>query len=340
MNIIYNFKNALILLITIILFSSCENLFMEDDPANKPEENFEILWKFVDEKYSFFEYKNINWKQVYHKYRPMVGENTSEAELFDIMSDMLYELRDGHVNLFSDFDISRNWNFFTDRPQNFNYTVIERNYLKDDYKITGPLFNTILDTNIGYIYYSSFVNTISEDNIDYVLHRFSQMKGIIIDVRNNGGGNPYNAFLIASRIADTKRKVYRTYLKNGPGHEDFSEPNDVYIEPEGDIGFTKKVAILTNRSSYSATTFFAAMMKAFPNVVLIGDTTGGGGGMPAGGEMANGWSFRVSASRTFMPDGYNIEGGVPPHIQINTSPLDEANGIDSIIEKAIDELKQ
>jgi C-terminal processing protease CtpA/Prc len=47
---------------------------------------------------------------------------------------------------------------------------------------------------------------------------------------------------------------------------------------------------------------------------------------------------RYSATQSFLPDGFNIEGGIPPDIRIDMSEEDRANGVDTILERAIEEL--
>ena len=64
-----------------------------------------------------------------------------------------------------------------------------------------------------------------------------------------------------------------------------------------------------------------------------GDESGGGGGVPVSFELPNGWKFRISATRTYLPDGYNIEKGIEPDIYQTTGPAEELQGIDAIIEK-------
>jgi C-terminal processing protease CtpA/Prc len=81
------------------------------------------------------------------------------------------------------------------------------------------------------------------------------------------------------------------------------------------------------------------MMKAFPEVMIIGDTTGGGGGVPLGWELPNGWFFNYSSSVTYLPNGFIIEEGIPPDIQVDMTEEDKANGIDTILERALDEFR-
>ena len=58
----------------------------------------------------------------------------------------------------------------------------------------------ILEDNVGYIYYGSFSNDVSESGLDQILNRMAICKGLIIDVRNNGGGSLSNVEKIASRF--------------------------------------------------------------------------------------------------------------------------------------------
>lgn len=322
----------------LFILSGCEKVLMEDEPGNDPVTNFEHLWKTADEKYSFFEYKDIDWDAVYQKYRPQVSNDMTNYALFTVLKEMLNELRDGHVNLTAPFDVSR-YTFTYNAPENFNFRLLKDNYIGWDYRITGPLINTTIkvgDKNIGYIYYGSFSRTVQYADIDFAVQSMIHTDGIILDMRSNGGGSVNNIYTIGSRFADKRRFIYSSILKNGPGYDDFGDAAEVYMEPGGFFQYTKKVILLTNRGCFSATSFFTLAMKAFPHVIQVGDTTGGGLGAPAGFELPNGWGYRFSVSRTFSPGGDNWENGIPPDVVVWMDPVHEAQGIDDIMEKAID----
>ncbi len=332
-------KNFILIILIASIFASCESFLIEDDPASNPEANFEALWQEIDEGYSFFEFKNLDWDSVYNVYRPKVTSTTKTLDLYNVMSDMLFTLQDGHVNLETGFNRSRNWEWFLGYPPNFDENLIERNYWKSQEWYTGPLIHTVIDSTIGYVRYRSFGSRFSESQLDLVIARFQNAKGIIIDLRDNGGGFSDIPLLFASRFADKRRLAYSFVVKNGPDHNDFTEPVEVYIEPKGERQFTKPVIILTNRMCYSATNFFVAIMNNFAHVKTIGDWTGGGGGTPASGELPNGWIIRYSSTQTFTPDGFNIEGGIPPDIKVDMTESDRLKGKDTILERAIAELK-
>ncbi len=80
-------------------------------------------------------------------------------------------------------------------------------------------------------------------------------------------------------------------------------------------------------------------MKCLPNVVIVGDKTGGGSGMPFSSELPNGWTVRFSASPHFDRDMNQIEWGINPDVKIDMKSEDEVKGIDTIIEKARELLK-
>jgi len=323
------------LMILMAVNYSCEEAFINKDPVNTPVNNFEITWNTLNEKYAYFTYKNINWDSVYMAYRPKINDQMNDRELFKVMADMLDELHDGHVNLTSEFDHSRSWNWKHNSPENFDLSLLHNGrYLGNDYRITGPLLNTVIDS-VGYIYYSSFINDISSDNIDFLIDQFSDLKGIIIDIRNNGGGNTSNSDLLVSRFLDKTRIVQYEYFKTGPGHNDFSNLQPITLSPAGEKQYKKPVVVIINRSSYSAATDFACKMSVIPNVTLIGDTTGGGGSSPINYELPNGWSFRFSSNGSTTPGGLNLENGMPPNIHQDMTTNDKMMGIDSIVEKAI-----
>jgi hypothetical protein len=328
-------KRVFILMVVVLCFGSCRDLFLGEDPGNTPRINFEYLWKTLDEKYSFFSYKKVNWDSIYQIYSPKVSDTLNDIELFSICFDMLSELRDSHVNLTSPFNVSRYDKQFLSSPENFDNNIVQSSYLKNNYFVTGPFkHQTIASGNIGYVRYSSFMDDISAENMDFVVSRYNDKKGLIIDVRSNGGGTISNMFTLCSHFADERRHVYTSYLKKGPGHDNFFDPNEVYISPSGNK-FTKKICILTNRGCYSATSFFVLAMRNFPLVTIVGDTTGGGLGAPTGCELPNGWALRFSASKTLSPEGENFEDGIPPDIAINMKESDRQKKKDSIIEKAI-----
>jgi len=292
----------------------------------------------MDEHYCFFSYKDINWDEVYSRYSQRMSEDMDNEALFTVLGEMLAEVKDGHVNLVATHDVARYWKWFEDYPDNFD-TKIQKNYIGTDYGMAGGLKYKLLDDNIGYMYYGSFSSGIGEGNINQVLNRFSVCDGIILDIRDNGGGLMTNSDKLASHFFNEKTLVGYMQHKTGKGHNDFSDPYKIYVEPSEGIKYQKKIIILTNRSCYSAANDFVNAMRYAPNALIVGDRTGGGSGMPFSSELPNGWSVRFSASPTMDAEKNQLEFGIDPDIKIDMSDEDMEKGLDTIIEKAREIIK-
>lgn len=334
-------KILLLVLAPSVFLPSCSKLLLKADVKNTPTQCFKSMWQTINDKYAFFEYKNINWNGVYDRFAPNVSDTMSQDSLFSVLSAMLYELKDGHVNLSRGTDRSRNWAWKDDFPDNFNPLFTQRQYLKRDFQITNALRNQILEDSVGYIRYESFGQTVSDDDLDYVLKRMEKTKGLIIDVRDNGGGSMATIFKIMGRFVDKRTLVGNMRSKNGQRHNEFTNAVPLFVEPskKGKVKYMKPIVVLINRGCYSATTHFAAYMSLLPNVTLVGDRAGGGGGLPISRDLPNGWQYRFSATMQTLPDDSHIENGFDPDIPVTTGPKEELEGKDAIIEKGIEVIK-
>lgn len=325
------------LALTIVLSTALQACIREEISENTPQGNFEALWKIIDEQYCFLDYKQkeygLDWDEVYHRYKQRISPTMPTSGLFEVLGDMLNELRDGHVNLYTSKDVARYWDWFEAYPANFSDSI-QRNYLGTDYQIASGLKYKILEDNIGYVYYESFSSGIGNGNIDQMLHDMAICDGLIIDIRNNGGGLLTNASKLASRF--TNKKVLSGYImhKTGIGHNDFSTPEPIYLKPSKNIRWQKKVVVLTNRHAYSATNDFVSTMSQLSNVTLIGDRTGGGSGLPISSELPNGWSVRFSSSPHLNAQKQHIEFGIDPDIKVDMTSSDMQKGKDTLIETA------
>ena len=322
-------------LVSLVSLASCVDIEERDDTATG---NFEALWTILDEHYCFFDYKQkeygLDWNDVHTKYKARINDNMSTVQLFEVLCDMLGELRDGHVNLSSSMDYGRYWKWQENYPYNYSDSLI-RQYLGTDYKIASGLRYRVLDDNIGYIRCSSFETPIGEGNLDEALSYLLLCRGLIIDIRGNGGGDLTTAERLAARFVQEKTLVGYMQHKTGAGHNDFSEMKEIYLEPSSNVRWHKKVCVLTNRSVYSAANSFAVWMHCLPNVTLVGDHTGGGSGMPMSNSLPNGWSVRYSACPMYDQNKQQTEFGIDPDVKVNlTNDITIGSYRDDIIEAA------
>ena len=314
----------------VVLLVGCAE---QDEFESDQVGNFEALWTIMDEHYSFFDYKQVDWNEVYQRYRPRVSNEMTDRELFDICGDMLKELRDGHTNLIASHDVSRYW-IWEQWPVNYDERLINEHYLNFDYKMASGIRYQILPDNFGYMYYGSFSSEIGEGNMDLILSYLSTADGLIIDVRDNGGGYLTNVEKLVSRFIDTKTLAGYIRHKTGRGHNDLSEPYAYYFEPaRNHIHYLKPVVVLANRGSFSATNNFVSIMKSLDNVTIVGDTTGGGCGLPFTSELPNGWRVRFSSCPIMDSQGGLTEFGVAPDVRVDMDKNDFTH--DAILDTAI-----
>ena len=250
-------KKYILLFFCLISFCACVD---EDEFPDTPQGNFEALWQILDEHYCFFDYKAIDWDAIHETYKVRANDNINREQLFEVMADMLSQLRDGHVNLYTAFDNGRYWSWYEDYPTNFSDSL-QRRYLGTDYRIASGLRYKILDDNIGYVYYGSFTSPIGESNLDEVIEHLMFCQGMILDIRGNGGGTLTTAEQLAARFCFEKTLVGYIQHKTGKGHNEFSAEEPQYIEPSSNLRWQKPVILITNRGVFSAANEFTKYMK-------------------------------------------------------------------------------
>lgn len=326
-------KISYILLIALLLAACTEE--PEYSKYNTARDNVEALWNIIDKKYCFVEEKNVDWNTLHDEYLGYADTVKTDRQLFTVMADMLDHLQDGHVNLYSEFDVSRCRSWYEGYPVNYSESLLySERYLGKDYKIAGGIhYDTIAGGKVGLIHYSSFSSGVGVMNMAWVLGYFQYCDGIIIDMRNNGGGSLEYARSFASSFFSEPRQVGWWSHKTGEGHFDMSELEPMTIDTTQYklTRWTKPVVVLCNRKSYSATNFFISAMRYADNCLIIGGKTGGGGGMPLSYELPCGWMVRFSSVKMCDLEKNSIEDGINPNKEVTL----KSDKYDDIIEAAI-----
>jgi len=332
-----------------ILFFSCGKVMGPSDLENTPENNFDIFWRDFDRHYAFFEYKQINWDSLYTVYRKQVTPErwpagTEDDFLTGILPSLIMNLEDRHVSLYTHkkayYSRTNPYKWIENyKPSYFDIDIPRIYYLEKNVKYAGEkrIMYGKLNSECGYIYIGDFDgDTNWSHEIEEVLGEFRNLKSIILDVRDNFGGKLSNAMYIASRFADKKRLYAYEKWRNGPKHNDFTEPVPLYVEPSKKWRFTKPVVLLADRRTFSAAESFVLAMRTLPNVTVIGNHTTGGGGTPLYRELPNGWVYQMSISAKLTPEKDFFEGkGLSPDINVVNTSEAMNSGRDLILEKAI-----
>jgi carboxyl-terminal processing protease len=194
--------------------------------------------------------------------------------------------------------------------------------------------------NVGYLTINNFEDWKILKQFDSLFNSIVQTKGLIIDIRNNGGGNSGIGVEILRRLSNESLKpMYTKLLRyiSDPGWEVswYEEPSQT-IKPYGKLYYSKPVILLVGARTFSAAEDFAAAFKYLKRGELIGQLTGGSTGQPVSFDLPGGGSARVCAKRETYPNGKEFVGiGIEPDIVIIPTIDDLENGTDSAKSKAL-----
>ncbi len=322
--------------LTLCLLSNCKS---DDGPSNTPSSNFQVFWDIFDQNYSYFEQKGVDWDQVYQDFEPQINDELSNTALFGLFSEMSLLLKDLHVQVDAGFATARYQHPAGDTD---NSPVNVRQYLSTVETSTNQLtIGPVSGKNVLFIGVHSLsgaTNGTESQPLYDAVQQFNNYDGVIIDLRNNGGGNDGIAKSFVQRFVNGSRNFRRYRFRESSARNAFTAWTNDSLQPQNSINYTKPIIVLINRNVVSSAEGFTLMLKSLENVTLLGETTRGSTGNPGVFELPNGWSLYVSRWQVTDPDGNYIEdNGISPDLTISVTPTDRSNGRDTILEAAIAE---
>jgi len=361
-------KRYLKYLIAFILISIVGFWFYLNREKGNPVENFEAFFEVFEENYALFGVKQIDWENEYEYYSQQVTEETTDDELFNIFQEILAKLNDKHCYIyrfneiyFSGFNLpSLNYldllSFDFRVPTNdFSLKLLERQYLIDHEKslkvksFLPPIgirkvFTTgWLKDSIAYLHMTEMSNKSDEvhKSINSFLEKYQKANGFIIDIRDNIGGYSLPVKELAENFTSKKRIYAISRLRNPDSIYSFQEPDYWEIKPKtGSKYCNQPIALLVNENTQSAAELFTLMMKTIPTVKVFGNKTSGVFADTHIGKLPNGWEYRLSIRKTNdWNDKSHEDIGIDPDTLIANTKLDIENGLDNVVENAIQYLQ-
>ncbi len=321
------------LILAIVLTGCMDPLLGPEPDAGDPVHNFDVLWEEFDRHYSFFQLKGVDWDALRAEYRPRIEPEMGEDALLTVVAEMLDRLEDGHINVFTKVGVYGYTGWYAGRPPSYLRTLVEARVALSS-AAAGRLDYAHLGDGIGYVGIRSFHPGMAEA-LDRILAGLRPLDGLIVDLRDNGGGSDAEAREMAGRVVDARR-LYRTVrIRNGPEHDNFTSPIPWHVEPLGPEPYNGPLVLLTNRRTFSAAeSFVLAARTRTGAVTVVGDTTGGGSGFPMFRELPNGWLYRLPRWIAYDVEGRTFEGvGLAPDELI---VFEATSGTDLILERAIE----
>jgi hypothetical protein len=298
---------------------------------------FEHVWRDLDRHYSLFVVKRVDWDSLHDVYAPQAARATTDADLVEVIGAMLLELRDIHVGLSAGRRFICYCVRADGRPAFFDSALVRTEYVSDLQTAPRGLMqfgHAALD--VGYVRIPSFRDSGFGADLDAALRHLGGVSALIVDVRNNSGGDYRNGVDVAARFTDRERVYGSVQYRDGPRHDDFTSRESQTVSPDGARRFVGPVAVLTNRRSVSAAERFVMAMRVLPTVVVVGDSTAGGASNLLPRELPNGWTYSLSMSIWYTPDGRSYEEiGLEPDVWVRGSAEALAAGRDAVLDTAI-----
>ncbi len=301
---------------------------------------FDVFWQSFEENYPFFAAKGIDWHAVRDQYRPLVHAGTTRDELYAVLSEMVKPLHDAHVAVRDGDRVFAQVRPGTVVPSLALDTKAKAFVVTRDLKnarnlqdfANGRITYADLPGGQGYLRISGF-GGYAGDRAPYAAQvaeldraldtvfdqeRTQRLKGLIIDLRINGGGYDALGIRIAERLTDTSYLAYAKRARNDPADPTrHTRPQPVYATPAQGPRYTGPVAVLTGGSTVSAgETFTQALMDRPGRTVRIGQPTQGVFSDVMSRKLPNGMSARLPNEEFLTRSGRTFDGtGIPPHLE-------------------------
>ena len=200
------------------------------------------------------EYKGVDIDHLKDSIGATITEDLSEDELFDKLAIITRKLRDGHSSIEKE-DTLYYYEFYEGYPPGIDREILLNYYIgeavapdikwvRDEDSITKYIYGHLPQaSDIGYVRIGSWMSFITDEEIEEIFASFKNDKGLIFDVRDNGGGDPMLSTKMASYFTD--KEIYLGYeqFKTGPSESDFVN-SEIYLKPSGSSNmFLKNVMV-------------------------------------------------------------------------------------------------
>jgi len=217
------------------------------------------------------------------------------------------------------------------------------------YMIDPVIETKMIESDICYIRISNFGSEKVVEEFQKVFNSLdlATIKGIMLDVRYNPGGNSAHAYSIASFLTDQPMKADKwksfSYV---PAYRSWGRPTGwieggpSIIEPRQGKRYSGPLVILTGPGTHSAAEDFLVPLQYSGRAVLVGEKTAGSTGNPISVPLPGGGTFMVVSKRDMFPDGREFVGiGISPDVPVYPTQQDLLKGTDAVLQKGIEVIR-
>ena len=173
-----------------------------------------------------------------------------------------------------------------------------------------------LEGNVGYVKFNGFFDVATcGATASAAMNFIAGTRALIVDLRENGGGQPAMVAYISSYLFSTKTHLNDLWDRRTGRTQEFWTRDDV---PGRKFGGEKPVYVLTSANTFSGAEEFSYNLKSLKRATIVGETTGGGAHPVSGHPVAEHFIIGVPFARAINPiTKTNWEGvGVEPDIKV------------------------
>jgi len=353
----YPVKNTAInpfVILMLLVCTACENAFMESPGNKSPMSVFEEFYQVMDEKYVLGNGYGFEYNYVMDSMRDVLKANPTDEQLKVLFDNLFQRIADGHSQMFTTTGENFHYDYLAGYPTIVDQQLLVDKYLNpDDFtfiKREGNFGQQVIDLaygklsknpKIGYLYIPTFINLITDQQIDKIFESLQTAESLILDLRGNTGGYINVATNFASRFyaQDTEIGVHRIKTEKDK-IKDF--PFTTFAAAKGKPAFLNKpVVVLIDRNVYSSATFVAELLRGTVDPIFVGQRTGGGTSGFVSGILSNGWSYQIATSELIRMDETGNEirsnNGFEPDYKVVLNANNPET--DEVLEKAINLLQ-
>ncbi|ASA54761.1 S41 family peptidase [Vibrio gazogenes] len=328
--------------------NSCiKNISVVNEMDNDPIKNLNIFLQTFDEYYYNLDTLIVDWSAVKQWARSQISEHSTRDELFEIMSQVIAPLQNGHVYVFDQDKLAR----FRHRDRPILLDRLRQEYINDHGLVTpfsesentaiqqyiddnevliqsmitnqlnlsGSLGEHIIwgkgkSDNIGYLYIDGWSDFVAGNDHAETLAVFRQTMNQVMDDFALTDGMVIDLRFNGGGYAYLARALAEYFVDHQTLGYIKSARDGAGFEPEHDIylepqfpSYRKPVAVLISHTTASAAELSALMLSASDQVILIGERTQGMLSGSLGKTLPNGFRFGISNIKTLSADRVNYD---------------------------------
>lgn len=293
------------------------------------------LREAIDTRYSYKDLRGVDWGGLFAEHTPVLEGAENPAAFAEAAARLLGHARDMHIWIeVSDTTVQP---FKRDITRNYNLDTLAR-VVPAFQKRSAVVYTGRFDNGVGYIRIDSWDRKHTEalEQVYVALGELASARGLVIDVRPNGGGAEPLAGEVAGCFLD-KPVVYAKHVyRDANAPSGFGQTQERVLEPSKlRPKYRGKVVVLMGPANMSSCEAFLLMMKQVPGCKLVGARSYGSSGNPKPVDLGNGVTVYLPSWKALRPDGMCFEGqGIAPDFAVKVTPV-ELEAADPVLQAAV-----